>query len=168
MKCRFLSVLLAGVLISTLAKSPGRPAYYPLDSKTDYRERLHVLRKFVHRYGKSRVHRIYVAKADPGDGKTYLYGYWREGHSILILTHFTPTFDGGKETTDYGWLEYKARIDLHTDVVPSAEDVGGSTFLVDKPWADRIVKTCVTDGRKIVIHRTDRVPSPCHRVPASK
>ena len=131
--------------------------FYPFYSKIDYHEKLQVVRKFIHLYGRKRVNRIYIAKADPGEGKTYLYGYWREGHSILILTHFTPTFDAGMETTDYAWLEYKARINLRTSVVPTTEDVGGSTFLVDKPWADRIVKTCMTDGRKFVIHRAHRV-----------
>jgi hypothetical protein len=133
-----------------------RSAYYPFDSVADYRGKLHVLRGFVRRYGRTNLNRIYVAKADSGDGSMFLYGYWPEGHSILLLGHFNPTFDGSRETTDYGWLEYKTRTDLRTDVVPTVNDIGGSSYLVDRPWTRRVIRVCVARGLKIVIKRRAR------------
>ena len=153
-----LSVLVAILSISSLAKSQGRAVYDPFGSRINRQETLHVLRKFVHHYGSRRMNQILVARVDPGDGESSLYGYWREGNSILLLTHFTPTFEAGKETTDYGWLEHKARIDLHKDVVPTVQDVGWSTYLVDKAWADRIVKACVKGNRRVVIYRSKSSP----------
>lgn len=129
----------------------GRNGYSPFDSKDDYQAKLHVLRVFVQQYGRSHVNQIYVAKADSGEGSMSLYGYWPEGHSILLLGHFNPTFDGRRETTDYAWLDYKTRIDLRRDVVPATEDIGGSTYLVDRAWTQRIINACLNRGRKITI-----------------
>jgi hypothetical protein len=154
---RFVTMLMLVVLLTPIAVNPQRRnTYDPFDSTADYRGKLHVLRAFVRRYGRTGLNRIYVAKADVGDGSMFLYGYWPEGHSILLLGHFNPTFDGSRETTDYGWLEYKTRTNLRTDVVPTAEDIGGSSYLVDRPWTQRIISACVTRGRKLVIRRTRR------------
>src|SRR5882672_1120024 len=151
-------VFFAALLMPIVSNAQQRSAYYPFESRIDYRAKLHVLRGFVCRYGRSHVNRIYVAKADSGDGTMFLYGYWPEGHSILLVGRFDPRFDDGRETTDYGRLEYKTRTDLRTDVAPTAEDIGGSSYLVDRPWVRRIIKACVTKGRKIVIYRMARTP----------
>lgn len=128
--------------------------YDPFASRSDYFSKLHVMRVFVRRYGRRRVNRVFVATADSGDGATKgLYGYWPEGHSILVLDHFNPVFDGGKELTDYDWLEYKTRIHLRTDVVPTERDVGWSSYLVARPWVRRIIDVCLRSGRKITIYR---------------
>jgi hypothetical protein len=153
---RIATAFLLTALLPATFSAEQRNAYYPFDSKDDYRGKLHVLRGFIQRYGRTHVNRVFVAKVDSGDGSMFLYGYWPEGHSILLLGHFQPTFDGQRETTDYGWLEYKTRTDLRTDVVPTVNDVGGSSYLVDKPWTKRIITACVTRGRKLVIRRIRR------------
>lgn len=148
--------IVLSMLLPTTFSAQGRNAYYPFDSKDDYRGKLHVLRGFIQRYGRTPVNRVFVARADSGDGSVFLYGYWPEGHSILLLGHFDPTFDGQRETTDYAWLEYKTRTDLRTDVVPTVEDIGGSSYFVDRSWTRRIITACVTQGRKLVIRRVRR------------
>ncbi|HWO01244.1 MAG TPA: hypothetical protein VNS63_18435 [Blastocatellia bacterium] len=150
---RFAIAIVLTALLPTITNAQQRNAYYPFDSKADYYAKLHVLRGFIQRYGRTHVNRIYVAKADSGDGSSFLYGYWPEGHSILLLGHFNPTFEGQRKTTDYSWLEYKTRTDLRTDVVPTVEDIGGSSYLVDRPWTRRIIKACIAGGRKVIIDR---------------
>ena len=159
MICRITTALLLTALLPATFSAQQRNVYYPFDSKDDYRGKLHVLRGFIQRYGQTHTNRVFVAKVDDGNRSMFLYGYWPEGHSILLLGHFDPTFDGQRETTDYGWLEYKTRTDLRTDVVPTVHDIGGSSYLVDRPWTQRIIAACVTWGRKLVIRRTHRQQS---------
>ena len=159
MNAKLIPIVLSVLLLPTPTKTQSRAGHYPFDSSKSYTQKLRVVRRFIQLYGRPGVHRVYIAKADGGDGHRYLYAYWREGRSMLILHHFDPTFDGTKETTDYWWLEYKARINLRTDVVPTEDDIAGSSYLVDKPWTDRIVRACVTTGRRITMYRSSRSPA---------
>lgn len=149
-----IAILLLSMWFGSNLTRAQQTNYYPFASRSDYFAKLHVIRVFVRRYGRSRVNRLFVATADSGDGASKgLYGYWPEGHSILLLDHFNPVFDSGKELTDYDWLEYKTRIDLRTDVVATERDVGWSSYLVDRPSVRRIIDACLRSGRKITILR---------------
>ena len=149
-----IAILLLSMWFGPNLAQAQKTNYYPFASRSDYFSKLHVIRGFVRRYGRSRVNQLFVATTDSGDGATKgLYGYWPEGHSILLLDHFDPVLDSGKELTDYDWLEYKTRIDLRTDVVATERDVGWSSYLVDRPWVRRIINVCLRSGRKITIRR---------------
>jgi hypothetical protein len=143
-----IAVTLAMLLTPVAIDAQQRNAYYPFTSKDDYSAKVRVFRGLVRRYGRVRVNHIYIAKTDSGDGTTFLYGYWPEDHSIWLVAHLTPWFEDGREATDYEWLKYKMRTDLRKDVVPTLEDVGWSSYLVDRPWARRIVRACVR-GRRL-------------------
>lgn len=138
--------------ISFMNQAQIRNPYYPFASQTEYAEKVDALNEFVTRFGQKQVNRIFVAKVQTEDGNEALFGYWKEDNSILILEHFSLF----NEDSSYYWLHHKARIDLETDVVPTKEDIGGSTYLVDKPWVDGIVKACLEKSRKLVIHKQAR------------
>jgi hypothetical protein len=145
-------ILLAA--ISTSAQSQTASQYYPFASQEEYGKKMAALNQFIDGYGKRGINRIFVAKVKNDDGTEDLFGYWKEDNSILILYHFNPCDDDDDKKLCYSWAYDKARVDLRTDVVPTEDDIKGSTYLVDKPWADRIVKACLTKGRKFVIHRS--------------
>ncbi len=44
-------------------------------------------------------------------------------------------------------------VDLATGVVPTPDDVGGSTYLVDRAWVDRLLRQCWRHGRTMVLIR---------------
>ena len=123
-----------------------------------------LLRLFVRHFGKAPLNHIYVAPVLNDDGDEYLYAYWKEGDSILLFEHFLrPVPDDPK--SELFWLERKARIDLKTEVVETQDEIPlGSTYLVDRPWADRIIDACRTRGTEVVIRRRqqpeDRAVSP--------
>ena len=150
-------IITSGILIlcsvQPLVRAQRIATYHPFGSQHDYESKLHVIRVLVNRYGRVRSNRIFVAKEDSGDGRMALYGYWPEGHSILLVDHYNPVYDNGKEITDYEWLEYKTRIDLRTDVVATEKDIAGSSYLVDRLWAKRIINACLKSGRQIMIRR---------------
>ena len=145
-------LLLALISISARAQTGSRR--YPFVSQEECDEKVDALNGFIDRYGKRRVNRIFVAKVQNDGGEEFLYGFWKEDNSILLIGHFARYYGDGKDQTDYEWLHRRARVDLRTGVVPTEKDIGASTFLVDKPWADKIVKACLTKGHIVVIHRS--------------
>jgi len=90
---------------------------------------------------------FYVAPVRKERGEAYTYAYWMTGNSIFILD--LPI---GK-MENYFWYWYKARVDLTTDVVPTGEDIGGSTYLVDAPWAENIIRDSLESGVKFVVQK---------------
>ena len=163
MASRIGSKIVAAVLLAVLTSPPTqgtrRETYYPFASQHDYRSKLRVLRGLVRRYGRKPVATIFVAKLvdpDSTSGGPFLYGYWPEDHSIWLVGNLDPSFVNGREVTDYAWLKYKMRTDLRQGVVPTVEDIGGSSYLVDRPWTRRIINACLTRGRKITIRRSMR------------
>ena len=76
------------------------------------------LQGFVSQFSKSEIDFFYASQ--PSHGPVYIY--WMTGNSILIVD--LPT----KRLDDYAWYESKARIDLNSDVVPTADDIGGKVL----------------------------------------
>ena len=91
------------------------------------------LQGFVSQFSKSEIDFFYASQ--PSHGTVYIY--WMTGNSILIVD--LPT----KRLDDYAWYENKARIDLNSDVVPTADDIGGSTYLTDSDWIEERLKECL-------------------------
>jgi len=90
---------------------------------------------------------FFVSPVRQERGEAFAYAYWMTGNSIIILD--LPI---GK-MENYFWYSYKARVDLATDVVPTPEDIGGSTYLVDGPWAENIIRDSLQSGVKLVIKK---------------
>ena len=94
------------------------------------------LKELVRKNGKFSRNDFYISdvKSDSGE---FAYAYWKQDKSIIILN--LPL---EKDLADYYWLYSKARIDLLTDVVPTENDIHGSSFLVDRPWVNKILSSC--------------------------
>lgn len=112
------------------------------------------LKELIAREGKSKRNTIFISEVFQEDGREYSYAYWKEDKSIIIL-HLPLE----KDSASYDWLYGKARVDLELDVVPTQEDIGGSSFLVNRVWVNRILKKCVSGYRLVV-----KTPSKARRV----
>lgn len=91
---------------------------------------------FVANYSKSSIDFFYVSPPHEGIPRKCVYIYWMTGNCILIVD--IPT----ERQEDYSWYGYKARIRLESGVVPTQEDIDGSTFLVDSDWVETRLKEC--------------------------
>lgn len=124
--------------------------FKPFDSPKEYQKTIGTIKDFLGYYGKHRTNTFFIAKLkqDPKkkDSPEYLYAYWPTAKSILILMHFTPSAKNDKSSL----VSRKAVINLGSDVVPTENAIGGSGYLVDKPWADYIIAGC-KQGRKIIL-----------------
>lgn len=122
-----------------------------LTSQPEIAGKVGTLREFVNRYARRSLNTFHIARAESGGGEKALYVYWKEDNSILILELFDPR----DSDSELEWLHHKARINLATDVVPTREAIGASTFLVDRPWVNRIIKACLK-GEKLIIRKQVR------------
>jgi hypothetical protein len=102
------------------------------------------LQGFVSQVSKNDIDFFYASQ--PNEGTVYIY--WMTGNSILIVD--VPT----KRLENYSWYESKARIDLNSDVVPTADDIGGSTYLTDADWVQERIKECL-NGKKFIIRKAE-------------
>jgi hypothetical protein len=96
--------------------------------------------------------RLYIGSPIEDNGSTIVRVYWQEARAILLID---IAVEGGddcelNEASDLGWYRAKARIDLDTDVVPTADDIGGSSYLVDKPWVDTVVADCLKSAPLVI------------------
>ncbi len=105
------------------------------------------LKELVRKNGKFRQNTFYISDVKKDNLHEFAYAFWKQDKSIIILQ--LPL---KKETADYYWLYSKARIDLLTGVVPTEKDVGASTFLVDRPWVNKILRSC-KKGYKLSISK---------------
>ena len=112
-------------------------------------EILVLLKDLVARFGKAKWNIFYISPiARKGEGE-YAYIYWKQDNSIITLD--LPMKKPLEEESALWLYTGKARIDLVKGVVPTEDEVGSSTFLVIKPWVDRIIKDCVSNGQKVTI-----------------
>lgn len=89
--------------------------------------------------------RLYVGPRRTERATAVVRVYWPQAHAILLIDPATVCGDDGLPATDIdpGWYRTKARIDLDTDVVATPEDIAGSTYLVDRAWADAVIAECL-------------------------
>lgn len=125
------------IFICILHLAPWSKANSP-DGVNDF------LQGFVSQVSKNDLDFFYASQ--PKEGTVYIY--WMTGNSILIVD--LPT----KRLENYTWYESKARIDLNSDVVPTADDIGGSTYLTDSDWVEERIKECL-NGEKFIIRKAE-------------
>lgn len=109
----------------------------PIHSHPNFPSIVATLKELVAREGKVRRNTFFIADVRREGGREYSYACWKEDKFIIIL-HLPLE----KESASYEWLYGKARVDLEKDVVPTREDIGGSSFLVDRAWVNKTLKEC--------------------------
>ncbi len=100
---------------------------------------------------------LYIGPIEREGSGVFVRVYWPDGRAILLIDIQKTCSDDDMRIDDaaLGWYRTKARIDLDTDVVPTAEDIGGSTYLVDRPWVDRVIAAC-RDGYLLIVEPSGR------------
>lgn len=89
---------------------------------------------------------VYISDISKDGDREFAYAYWKEDNSITIL-NLPLALPLKKGSGEYFWLTSIARIDLDKDVVPTKADIGGSSFLVDRPWVEKIKSDCLKGVR---------------------
>lgn len=96
--------------------------------------------------------RLHLGPVEENDSGAFLRVYWPQQRAILLIDWPATCADADLRIDDaaLGWYRTKARIDLDTDVVPTPDDIHGSTYLVDKPWVDRVIAECLAGETRVI------------------
>ena len=108
------------------------------------------LQGFADSGSKSDIDYFFVSSVSRQNGSKFCYAYWMTGNSIIIIDLPVAKID---DPIGYLWYIGKGRIDLSTHVVPTQEDVGSSTYLVDSVWVASILRDCLVSGIKVVVRK---------------
>lgn len=95
---------------------------------------------------------LHLGPVEENDSGAFLRVYWPQQRAILLIDWPATCTDADLQIDDLrlGWYRTKARIDLDTDVVPTPEDIHGSTYLVDRPWVDRVIAQCLAGETRVI------------------
>lgn len=103
-----------------------------------------LLERIVEDAGARGPQRLHVGPLERSDAGGFVRVYWPQDKAILLIDWPASCDEEDLRIDDgaLGWYRTKARIDLDTDVVPTPEQIGGSSYLVDRAWVDRVIAAC--------------------------
>ena len=158
------SAIFAGALAEIATAAPRvdpAPRPTPAERRPEFRCVAALLQAIVGDAGSRGSQRLYLGPLEREGAAAFVRVYWPQAHAILLIDWPKSCSDEDMriDSAALGWYRTKARIDLDTDVVPTPDDIGGSTYLVDRPWVDRVIAACKR-GYRLVITPSGRERKP--------
>lgn len=92
-----------------------------------------------------------IAGYDPKENYDYIYAYWKENNSILVLY---PPYNV-EDVTYLSWAYSTRRIDLSKNVKKAGDPTFGENSVTPEE-AKRLLSLCVDHGVKIIIDKSHR------------
>lgn len=134
------------------AKDGDRVEAVPPSQRAGFRCVDALLRAIVDDVHPRTPQRLHLGPVEENDSGAFLRVYWPQQRAILLIDWPATCTDADLriDAAALGWYRTKARIDLDTDVVPTPEDIHGSTYLVDKPWVDRVIAQCLAGETRVI------------------
>jgi hypothetical protein len=148
---------LALLPLAAAAQEPGTTErYFALTHASGFPGLADELQRRVDEDGRARVNHFCVVGQDlrsPGETRASpsAITFWQEGGEIQGYGQGRP----GEPVSGLNTLG-ALHVDLATGVVPTPEDIAGSTYLVDRAWVDRLLRNCWRHGRTLVLTRRPR------------
>ena len=113
---------------------------------------LPALKKLVARYGKAKRNHIYVGRVEVLEGGYHsVLVYWKENNALILWEPGRGFNRQGSPDPKYDLADSRRYWRLNKDVVPTLDDVGGSSFLITKRDARRWVRDCIRYGVRYVV-----------------
>jgi len=115
---------------------------------------LPTLKELVARYGKAKRNHIYVGRVEVLEGGyNSVLVYWKENNALVLWEPGSGFNRQGNPDPKYDLANSRRYWRLDKDVVPTLDDVGGSSFLITRQDARRWVRDCVRHGVRFVVDR---------------
>jgi hypothetical protein len=124
----------------------------PIERSPQFRCVAALLQKIVDDAGSRGPQSLYIGPIEQEGDAAFVRVYWPQAHAILLIDWPVSCRDEDMRIDDaaLGWYRTKARIDLDTEVVSTPDDIGGSTYLVDRPWVERVIAACKRGYRLVI------------------
>ena len=104
-----------------------------------------ILAEFVNEKAQGGVNHFFVSPVNLiGTRDAFAWVYWREGRQLM---KWEPFF------RDQWRLSLCRAVQLDADVVPTAQEIGSSSYLVSEGWVRRIIGDCVKNGDVYVLSK---------------
>jgi hypothetical protein len=136
-------LMTALMTISSFAQSNAE-RFLSVREHPDYAKLPSAFQQLMTEKAKKKINTFYVAKIDTKIGFTHVF--WKEENALILL-----------EPVSYDWkyaLLWSRRYwEYNTDVVPTLDDVKGSSYLLTKATWRRLVASCLR-GDKFTFNQT--------------
>lgn len=104
-----------------------------------------VLEALVQEKADVTTNHLYVSPIKKTGKDGFAWVYWKEKRQLILWEPFN---------TKQWKLSLSRRVlNLDKDVLPAAEDIKGSTYLVDEDWACRTIGDCMKNGKEYIIQK---------------
>ena len=115
---------------------------------------LPALKELVARYGKAKRNHFYVGRVEVLEGGYHsMLVYWKESNALVLWEQGRGSNRQGNPDAKYDLADSRRFWRLDKDVVPTLDDVGGSSFLITRQDARRWVRDCIRHGERFVVNR---------------
>jgi hypothetical protein len=154
-----IGVLSIVLLTSALCSAQDRAiSHIPISQHPDYSPYVRpALRSLVAQSGVNRRNHFYICRVEIFEGGyDHAWVYWRENRAIVLWEPFRGYNARGDSDQTYDLVFSRRYLRRDKDVVPTLEDVGGSSYLVTRQWWRETVRDCVQNGDRFVIYKRVR------------
>lgn len=104
--------------------------------------------------GRSQQHFCVIGYEQPTQSESranqIAWVHWIEGAKLVL---WLPTGTVSGLPTKYTLLHSKRNLNLKKDVVSTPKEIGGSSYLVDRPWVDALMADCRNRGERFTLRR---------------
>lgn len=115
---------------------------------------LPALNELVAQYGRARRNHIYVGRVEVLEsGYNSVLVYWKENNALVLWEPGRGSNRQGNPDPRRDLADSRRYWRLGKDVVPTLNDVGGSSFLITRQDARRWVRDCIRHGVRYVVKR---------------
>jgi hypothetical protein len=115
---------------------------------------LPALKELVVQRGKARVNHFYVGRVEVLEGGYHsVLVYWVENRALVLWEPGRGYNREGDSDPKYDLADSRRYWRLDKDVVPTLNDVGGSSFLITRKDARKWVRDCIRYGVRYVVNR---------------
>jgi hypothetical protein len=145
----WLALIAGGLSVAAFAAFPQDEGDRPFDPRLDpgFGDASVPLREFLRdRHVRARAPQHFCIAGYQNGGEKRAWVHWQEGKKIILWLGATNPV-GAKTSI----ARSRRVLDLRHDVVPTAVDLKGSTYLVTRQWADHVLADCEARGDKYEI-----------------
>jgi hypothetical protein len=136
-----ISVVLPSVLAAQTIPQEAEIKVFDLATAPDFQDYKRVLTGYAHKHNPKSDNDFCVVGYLTADGLKSAWVIWPQKRKIILWE--------GQNDLDLS----RRRLDLKSDVVPTENDLHGSTYLVTKAWVKQITDVCERSGTQVHVPR---------------